>query len=922
MKPITALLLSVAALISPVLAQESPIADVKFEMRLAVETPGEGLIEAQVKGKTDRTIYLYKSSVLDSTDVLSAKVTEKDHGLQIMVEFSEEGGEKMFDATSNGTGKLLAIVVDGQVIFAPIIRSAVSSSAAISGDFSKPEAERIASLIQGGNPNGSAASPIAGTTFEMRLAWEKPGPERIEVVVGDNQRKLYLDKVLLNQSHVRDAVADMQNGDAVINVEFLQSGSALLGEATKVGAKSQAYLAVIVDGRVIFAPQILEPISSPAMITGDFSMDEAKRLAAVIRGPRPSASLLLIKTDWSLAKDPDQVAKDVRLLLTREGVDPGMLEQLPKTAGGLVLFNELSSTYTPQQFSQLLTWLTAQKLIEKTIPLSDFVKRDTADDHASVYSLRSSRRPEDLGFTSLNQFASKSLLSEIRPEFDWEVWLTYSDNGVSWTYRNDLLQKEVFRGQSEAKRRDIFAGHRGEGLSGLGTCCIFNAFPDSSPLQSAVEQMGYEVLVALEFAPDQRAADPKAVLHLPQSVDGSKFRSTMSKKFGDHLRSLAANQFADSVTGTPETVPSKSNIQLLNFTAAYCQPCQEMAPILKSMQRDQYPVKVVDITADSQLARQYNIDRIPTCVLLVNGIETARTVGIVEEGELRNMINQAARRAESGTQDTTSEVIATNIKEDLERLQAEYNARQEELNSLVAAIKDEDSVPQKKLQLVQYAVSALFDLRQELRHAELTQMEAQIRESRRTLAAQAKSKDSSVAKRVREQLAFLSRDGSSELSPTFSPRKINLLVQQKQFETGEDNCLSIKFDDIDLLKVLNMDPVPIDAVKYFPEWLKQLDGKRVRIRGFMYPTFESVGIKEFTLTTSRSICNFVRQPKVYECVSVKLNRGNTTFYEEGHVEVEGIFKIKPDGDGDGLWRLFEIADARIVNEQRKVRVIR
>ena len=49
MKHLTAFFLCLAALISPASAQESPIADVKFEMRLADDKPGDDLIEAKVE---------------------------------------------------------------------------------------------------------------------------------------------------------------------------------------------------------------------------------------------------------------------------------------------------------------------------------------------------------------------------------------------------------------------------------------------------------------------------------------------------------------------------------------------------------------------------------------------------------------------------------------------------------------------------------------------------------------------------------------------------------------------------------------------------------------------------------------------------------------------------------------------------------
>ena len=73
---------------------------------------------------------------------------------------------------------------------------------------------------------------------------------------------------------------------------------------------------------------------------------------------------------------------------------------------------------------------------------------------------------------------------------------------------------------------------------------------------------------------------------------------------------------------------------------------------------------------------------------------------------------------------------------------------------------------------------------------------------------------------------------------------------------AEDPSLRISYDDIDLLKVLNMDPVPPDADEYMPEWLKDLDGTRIRIRGFMLPTAQSRGLKQFVLVRDNLECCF------------------------------------------------------------------
>jgi hypothetical protein len=146
-------------------------------------------------------------------------------------------------------------------------------------------------------------------------------------------------------------------------------------------------------------------------------------------------------------------------------------------------------------------------------------------------------------------------------------------------------------------------------------------------------------------------------------------------------------------------------------------------------------------------------------------------------------------------------------------------------------------------------------------------------------------------------------------------REIRLLIPRKSFrrERGTE-AVRVTYDDIDLLKVLNMEPVPVDADRHFPEWLKALDGRLVRIRGFMYPTFEATGLESFVLARDNGICCFVRKPKIYDIISVAMAEGETTDYIDGRpFDVEGIFEIDPSADITELSGLFRIRDAKVLS---------
>lgn len=148
------------------------------------------------------------------------------------------------------------------------------------------------------------------------------------------------------------------------------------------------------------------------------------------------------------------------------------------------------------------------------------------------------------------------------------------------------------------------------------------------------------------------------------------------------------------------------------------------------------------------------------------------------------------------------------------------------------------------------------------------------------------------------------------------PGGIQLLVPHREFKVeGPQNALRVSYDDLDLLKVLNMEPVPEDAVAHFPSWLKALDGQRLRVRGFMYPTFQATGIDQFVLARDNQICCFGRNPKVYDLVSVQMRDGVTTDYIQNRpFDVVGTFRIDLVAEGGKPMGLYWLEDSIVINK--------
>lgn len=76
-----------------------------------------------------------------------------------------------------------------------------------------------------------------------------------------------------------------------------------------------------------------------------------------------------------------------------------------------------------------------------------------------------------------------------------------------------------------------------------------------------------------------------------------------------------------------------SNI-IVKFYAAWCPPCKEIAPAVKSVSK-KLNIEVREVDLDTQtggaLANRLGVDRIPTLILLKDGKEVCRILGALDE---------------------------------------------------------------------------------------------------------------------------------------------------------------------------------------------------------------------------------------------------------------------------------------------------
>ena len=73
---------------------------------------------------------------------------------------------------------------------------------------------------------------------------------------------------------------------------------------------------------------------------------------------------------------------------------------------------------------------------------------------------------------------------------------------------------------------------------------------------------------------------------------------------------------------------SNKNV-LIKYSAAWCNPCKTLSPILESVQKDNSDILIIeaDVTENEKSTKKYNIKNVPTCILVSNGEEVARFMG-------------------------------------------------------------------------------------------------------------------------------------------------------------------------------------------------------------------------------------------------------------------------------------------------------
>jgi preprotein translocase subunit SecD len=121
-----------------------------LQIRSVLDGPSADSEQMPLVSKTGKEVFnVRKTVLLDQSAVMSATVHDDPLGQpQIEIKLNDEGRKRFAEVSRQNLGKRLAIVIDGQLYCAPVIRAEITGGKAeITGGFTEREAKDLAKKI-------------------------------------------------------------------------------------------------------------------------------------------------------------------------------------------------------------------------------------------------------------------------------------------------------------------------------------------------------------------------------------------------------------------------------------------------------------------------------------------------------------------------------------------------------------------------------------------------------------------------------------------------------------------------------------------------------------------------------------------------------------------------------------------------------
>lgn len=113
----------------------------------------------------------------------------------------------------------------------------------------------------------------------------------------------------------------------------------------------------------------------------------------------------------------------------------------------------------------------------------------------------------------------------------------------------------------------------------------------------------------------------------------NKINNLEEENMGENVLEVTSENFEKEVLKSEKTV-------LVDFYAEWCGPCKRLSPIVEEVAKEEEEVKFVKMNIDNceDIAIEYQVMSIPTLIVMKNGKEVNRSVGLIDKEQVKELI--------------------------------------------------------------------------------------------------------------------------------------------------------------------------------------------------------------------------------------------------------------------------------------------
>lgn len=132
----------------------------------------------------------------------------------------------------------------------------------------------------------------------------------------------------------------------------------------------------------------------------------------------------------------------------------------------------------------------------------------------------------------------------------------------------------------------------------------------------------------------------QSILNPNNVVTNDAYKAEENNQIVEEEISMENNVIEVTENNFEEEVLKETKTVLIDFYADWCGPCQVLSPIVEAVASSNTNIKVVRINIDNaeNLAIDYGIMSIPTLVVMKDGNEVKRSVGLISQSEVEELV--------------------------------------------------------------------------------------------------------------------------------------------------------------------------------------------------------------------------------------------------------------------------------------------